>query len=76
MTKLLEHAIATARNLSPDMQDDLARLVLVFAGDDDRSPIELTDEDEAAVLRSRAEADRGDYASDADIRAIWAKHGL
>jgi hypothetical protein len=34
MTKLLEHAVDTVRALPPAMQDDLARLLLQFAGEE------------------------------------------
>jgi hypothetical protein len=35
MTDLLERAIATARRLSPDRQDDIARIVLTLAADEE-----------------------------------------
>ena len=73
MTKLLESAMVVAGGLSPEMQDDLARMVLTYAGVD-IDPVELTAEDEAAVLLSRAAAARGEFASDDELRAIWAKH--
>jgi hypothetical protein len=34
MTKLLEKAMETVRGLSPEMQDDIARMVLLYAGED------------------------------------------
>jgi hypothetical protein len=34
MTDLLERAVATARGLSPEMQDEIARLVLAYAGEE------------------------------------------
>lgn len=34
MTDLLEKAMATARSLPPDMQVEIARLVLAYAGDE------------------------------------------
>jgi hypothetical protein len=30
----------------------------------------------AAIARSKAEAARGESASDEEVRAVWAKHGL
>ncbi len=36
----------------------------------------MTSEEEAAVAASLAEAERGEFASETEIRAIWAKHGL
>ena len=74
MTTLLEQAIDTAQSLSPDAQDDIARLMLAYAGD--LPVVDLSAEDEAAVLRSREAALRGEVATDEHMNAIWAKHGL
>lgn len=73
MTKLLESAMVVAGALSPEMQDDLARMILTFAGVD-LAPAELTEEDETAVLLSRAAAAGREFATDAAVSAIWAKH--
>ena len=75
MTDLLEKAVAKARDLSPDLQDEIARLMLAFVGDED-SVYQFTPEEEAELDESEAAEARGDYATDAEIRAIWAKHGL
>ena len=74
MTGLLERAVQTARSMPADMQNDIARMILLFAGDEPQMA-ELAPEEEAAVLHSRAAAARGEFASDDQIRAIWAKHG-
>ena len=76
MTKLLEQALEVARNLPPDAQDDIARVVLQLAGADDAAPVSLTNDERAAVARSKEAAARGEFATDAQVRAIWAKHGL
>jgi len=75
MTKLLEHAVETVRGLPPEMQDDLARMLLQFAGED-QPVVQLTAEEEASFEESLAQADRGQFATDEQVRAIWAKHGL
>ena len=75
MTKLLEHAVDVARGLPPDAQDDLARVLLELAGED-QSVVELTPEESAALDESLAQADRGEYATDDQMRALWAKYGL
>lgn len=46
MTKLLDQAVAKARTLPPDLQDEVARLVMMFAGDE-QDAIPLTPEEEA-----------------------------
>jgi hypothetical protein len=75
MTKLLEQAIEAARALPPEMQDELARMLLQFAGRD-QPVIQLNKEEESSLAASFAQADRGEFATDEQVRAIWAKHGL
>lgn len=75
MTILLEKAVATVRGLPPEVQDDLARVLLQFAGEE-QPVIQLTAEEEASFEVSLAQESRGDFATDEQVRAIWAKHGL
>ena len=75
MTKLLEQAVETVRGLPPEMQDDLARMLLRLAGKD-QTVFQLSAEEESSFDESLAQADRGEFATDEQVRAIWAKHGL
>jgi hypothetical protein len=75
MTKLLEHALETARGLPPEMQDELAHMLLQFAGEE-QPAVQLSAEEAASFQESLAQADRGEFATDGQVRAIWAKHGL
>jgi len=75
MTKLLEQAVEPARRLPLESQDEIARVMLQFAGDDELL-VPLTDDERAALARSKAAAKRAEFASDEDVRAAWAKHGL
>ncbi|MGD0634734.1 MAG: hypothetical protein ABSA13_10715 [Beijerinckiaceae bacterium] len=75
MTKLLEHAVETLRALPPDMQDELARMLLQFAGED-QPVLQLTAEEEASLDESLAQEERREFATDQQVRAIWAKYGL
>jgi hypothetical protein len=75
MTKLLDRAVEAARNLPPEMQDELARILLQFAGVD-QPVIQLTAEERAAIALSQEAAERGEFATDEEVRAVWAKHGL
>ena len=75
MSALFEKAIEKVRAPPLGMQEDLARVLLQFAGEE-LPIIDLTPEEEAAVLNSRAVAARSEFATDEQIRAIWAKHGL
>lgn len=75
MTDLLEKAVAKARDLSPDLQDAIARLMLAFVGEED-SVYRFSPEEEAELDESEAAEARSDFATEAEARAIWAKHGL
>ena len=75
MTQLLEHAVDIVRGLPPETQDDLARVLLQLAGED-QPAIQLTAEEEASFEESLAQAERGEFSTDEQVRAIWAKHGL
>jgi predicted transcriptional regulator len=76
MTKLLEQALEAVRGLPPDAQDDIARVLLQLAGNDDAAPVALSTEERAAIAASKAAAERGEFATDEQVRATWAKHGL
>jgi len=76
MTDLLERAVEAARTLSPQVQDEIAHLVLQLAGADDQPSVELSSDERSAIERSKAAAARGEFATDADIRGVWAKHRL
>ena len=75
MTDLLDRAVARVRTLPVDIQDDVARMLLQWAGED-QPPIALTPEEEASFAESLAQADRGEFATDEDVRAVWGKHGF
>ena len=75
MTDLLEEAVATARGLPPEKQDEMARVILALAGDE-RPAYQLTPAEEAEEAEADAAEARGDFATDKEVRAIWAKYGL
>jgi predicted transcriptional regulator len=75
MTQLFEHAVETVRSLPAETQDELARLLLQLAGED-QPVVQLTPEEEAALDESMRQAERGEFATDEEVRAIWAKYGL
>lgn len=76
MTKLLDDALRAARSLPADAQDDIARVVLQLAGQDDASPVALLPEEKTRIAASKAAAARGEFATDEAVRAVWDKHGL
>jgi hypothetical protein len=75
MTNLLDRAVEAARSLPPETQDEIARLVLQLAGGEGAS-IALTADERTAIAASRAAAARGEFATDNEVRAVWAKHNL
>jgi hypothetical protein len=76
MTKLLDHALEAARSLPPAVQDDIARVVLRLAGTDEAQPVALSLEERTVLAASKAAAARGEFATDEQVRAVWAKHAL
>ena len=75
MTKLLEQAVSVARNLPPEMQDDIARMMLSYTGDDERM-IELSPEEEADLIEAQAEMARGEFATENEVQTILSKYRL
>lgn len=75
MTKLLDQALEIARALPAEAQDDIARIVMQLVGDEG-TPVTLSADERAAITKSKAAAARGEFATDGDVRAVWAKHGL
>ena len=74
MTDLLDRAVKTVRTLAPEVQDETARLMLAYSGDEEQSR-ELAPEELADLEASDAEAARGEFATDEQMHAVWAKHG-
>jgi hypothetical protein len=72
MTKLLEKAVETVRQLPPDSQDEIARAMLTLAGDEGEpeeiDPVHLSD-----VLESLAQAKRREFASDVEVEAAFRR---
>ena len=75
MTKVLEDAIEKVRQLPEDRQAYVAELLeqIAAAGSD---PYIIPDEHRAAVLQGLAQAERGEFASDEEMAALWKKCGL
>ena len=76
MTKLLDDAVEAVRHLPPQAQDQIARVVLRLAGTDAEAPVALNADESAAIVHSRAAAARGEFATEEQVRGVWAKHGL
>jgi len=76
MTRLLDQALEVARRLPADAQDEIARVVLRLTGADDEPPMPLTPNEQTAVAASKSAAARGEFATEGQMRTVWAKHGL
>ena len=74
MTELLDRAVRAARHLPPETQDEIARVMLAMAASDADEVYVLSEEELASMAVSREQAARGEYASDEEVRAIWAKY--
>ena len=74
MTKLLEQALAKVRLWPKERQDEAAQMLLDMA--DDGDVYVLSDEERADVEEGLREADRGELATEAEVRAVLQKHGL
>ena len=73
MTKLLEQAVEKVQALPLEMQDQAARMLLAYAGDEE--PIlALSPEEEADLMEAQAEMQRGEFATDAEVEAVFAKY--
>ena len=75
MTGLLDRAMTTARSLSTEMQDEIARRALAYAGRDEavmeRAPDEVAD-----LTGAQAERLGGDFATEAEVEAVLPRYRL
>ena len=72
MTKLLDLAIAKVRKLSAVDQDETAEMLL-WSIETRFGSLSLDSETIAAIDESLAQARRGEFASDAEIEALWKR---
>jgi len=75
MTKILEDAIEKVRRLPEDRQAYAAEVLeqIAAAGSD---PFIIPDDHRDAVLEGLAQAERGEFATDEEMAALWKKCGL
>jgi hypothetical protein len=74
MIKALEQAIAKVRALPEEKQQLAADLLEDLAAVEE--PYLLSEAERAIVLPALERARRGEFASDADVAALWRKCGL
>ena len=75
MTKVLEDVIEKVRRLPEDRQAYVAEVLeQIVANDSDLFVV--PDEHRAAVLEGLEQAERGEFATDEEMAALWKKCGL
>ena len=74
MTKLFERGIKAVKALPPERQDMVGALLLDIAKMNS-GEYTLTAEQLADLELSIAQADRGEFASDEEVAAMWKKFG-
>ena len=72
MTELLEKALEAVRRLTPEVQDEIARAMLQLA-EDDGQPEPIDPADLSAVLEGLAQAERREFASQAEVVAAFRR---
>ena len=72
MTKLLDQAISKVRAL-PEADQDAAAETLLWSLETRDAGFPLDDETIAAIDEGLAQARRGEFATDAEIAAIWKR---
>jgi hypothetical protein len=74
MTKLLEQAIATVKELPEPQQDIAAKFLLAFANPDARR-YQLNDAQLAEVELAKREVREGKIATEAEMAEVWRRFG-
>ena len=75
MTKLLNKAFERIAKLPAERQDEVAAMLLDFL-ENEHIDFELTPEQEAELKEAIARADRGEFASQSDVDAVFGKYGV
>ena len=75
MTKLLDEAIATVRELPEGDQDLAARFLLAFCNSE-AADCQLSDDQVAEVELAKREVRDGKVATDAEMKDVWRRFGL
>jgi predicted transcriptional regulator len=73
MTKLMDKAISKLRALPQERQDELAEVILDLA---EEAHYTLTSAQIEEVTAAMNEADRGEFATESELAALWKKFRL
>ncbi len=72
----MQRALDAVRAMSPEHQDLLAAELIERARLLAQPPASLSVEERAELEAGLAAARRGEFASEADVNAVYARHGL
>ncbi len=75
LTKLLEEAVEAVRKLPTGSQDEIARAMLQLAAQEDE-PEAIDPAHLPAVLNGLAQAGGGEFASEAEVEAVFRRFDL
>ena len=74
MIKVTRQAIEALQEMPQERQEMLARAILDYAERVDEEVYHLSDEERAAVRVGLAQAERGEFVSDAELEAYRNRH--
>ena len=60
----------------PEERQAYAAEILLVIEAQDVSPLRVSDDEWTAIQQGNAEAERGEFVSDADMAAFYKRHGL
>ena len=75
-TRTMQQALDTVRTMRPEQQDLIAVEILERVRMLTQPATKLTAEERAELEAELAAARRGELASDAEVAAVFAKHGV
>ena len=71
MTQLLDRAVEAVRQMPPERQDAIAHFLLDLTDDDAPEPLDA--EDLAAVEEGLAQIERGEFATEEEVAAVFRR---
>jgi predicted transcriptional regulator len=75
MTKMMKEAIEVLRELPEERQETIARAIIDYASHDE-GVYHLTDAERAEVRAGLAEIERGQIATDEEVRGVYKRIGV
>lgn len=76
LSKRMQQALEAVSNVSAEREDLLAAELMKRLRLLEQPPTRLSPEERAELEVALAAAQRGEFASDAEVEAMFAKHGL